>query len=200
MFIFESVRFFSWGVLKRFYLWMPPLLLDPFELYEEFVAPHAPDWAPERIAVADEWTWIPMGLLVFWAAAMTYHELRVLSVKLARSPLPSNRDEIVRLLTELQQRADEYFQKCASGGVPPKVRFLDRTRRPSVDKVVKKIEAEFRVASSEELKATCVEFQKKIDDIVAHGRNVTNQTLPGLRNELRTTVDEFLAALDRGDL
>lgn len=142
-----------------------------------------------------------LGLLSFIALLAFVATLR-LQAKLEpfRSPLPSNRDEIVRLLTELQQLADVYLQKCASAGVPPKARFLDRTRRSPVDKVVKKIQAEFRVASSEELKATWVEFQKNIDDIVARGRNVTKQTLPGLRSELSTTVSEFLAALDRGDL
>ena len=119
-----------------------------------------------------------------------------------RSPLPANRDAIVRLLGELEQNAEEYFRACASTEFPPKWRFplLDQRRRASVDALLKKIHAEFRVANNGEVKDTWVAFQGNIGDIMAHGRYVTEQELPDLNARLSRAVNEFQKALDRGAL
>lgn len=142
-----------------------------------------------------------LGLLSFTTVLGFWATLRLQAkLKPFRHPLPGNRDDIVRLLTEFEQEADVYLQKCASAGFPPSLRFMDWSRRPPVNRVVKRIQAEFRVASTEDRKAAWVEFQSHIEDILTRGRNVTKQTLPDLRGELKTTVSKFLIALDRGDI
>ncbi len=148
-----------------------------------------------------QWEWwalAGMGLALLVMLEAAYRQNR--DLRPFRHPLPGNRDALVRLLTEFEQEADVYLQKCASAGLPPRFRFMDWSRRPPVRKLLKKIQAEFRVANNEEPKAAWVEFQKDIGDIVDRGRNVTKRTLPDLRAELKTTVSKFLADLDRGGI
>jgi hypothetical protein len=75
--LLKSAALFAKGILKRFYYWVPPIFLDPFDLYEHYIQHWLPAGAPERLAIP---TWV--GLLAFallfgWAALRTFHELRL---------------------------------------------------------------------------------------------------------------------------
>lgn len=143
-----------------------------------------------------------LGLLSFTTLLAFAATVR-LQAKLVpfRRPLPANTDAIVRLLPELERRANRYFQACASSWFPPSMRKtnLHPKLRDEVDEVTTKLQAELRVASIEGSEAA-VGFQEHIADILTRGRVVTKQALPDLRVELSTAVSSFLAALKRGDL
>ena len=66
---------FLGGILRRFWVWSPAILLDPYDLWDKLVKPMLPGsgfslpWSPD---------WAPLVLigLIFWAAFLTFHELR----------------------------------------------------------------------------------------------------------------------------
>jgi len=63
-----SMRLFVWGVLRRFYLMLPPLLLDPFDLISRLSAGHY-DPNPNPTVT---WTLFYVGL--FFACVLAYRE------------------------------------------------------------------------------------------------------------------------------
>lgn len=72
-----SVGLLISGVLKRFLVWLPFLLLDLADVYDRYVLPHLPaHWLPRLQAWPDP---IPLLLLVALALAiaLTYHEMRL---------------------------------------------------------------------------------------------------------------------------
>jgi len=67
------------GILNRYCLWVPPLLLDPFDIFERWIRPHLPDQAQRFIKdrldmVLDYGLWIFLALFG-WAAFLTYREV-----------------------------------------------------------------------------------------------------------------------------
>jgi len=67
-----SAPTFFWGVLRRFYWWVPAILLDPFDFYERYLRPHF-GW---DIDMPSEWFPVVLAGGMIWAAFLTYHELR----------------------------------------------------------------------------------------------------------------------------
>jgi hypothetical protein len=65
--VLESARLLLWGILKRSYLLLPSLLLDPFDLYERLFN------KPVNIPVLFFYLALVGGVAI--AAVLTYHEL-----------------------------------------------------------------------------------------------------------------------------
>lgn len=77
--LFVSIRWFLGGILRRFKLWLPPLLLDGADALGVYA--RVKPWFPAFLIGPVDWlighALIGFGLLVAWAAALTYHELRL---------------------------------------------------------------------------------------------------------------------------
>lgn len=74
--IFRSAALFFLGVLRRFYIWLPPVLLDPFDVNKKVVQPMLPDNLRFELPWSPDWApFVLFGLLI-WAAVLTYHEVR----------------------------------------------------------------------------------------------------------------------------
>ena len=94
MVIFHSVRLFLWGITKRCYYWAPFLFLDLFDIYEIYIKPRLPaDWGG-GIVLPAWWGFVLFSLMLFWAAILTYHELR------------TEKDALLPQLDEKQRRAN----------------------------------------------------------------------------------------------
>ncbi len=67
---------FLWGVLRRFYLWAPAILLHPFDLYNRYIRLLLPEGRRAEWSLPA--TLFPYVLAVglLWAAVLTYHEQR----------------------------------------------------------------------------------------------------------------------------
>ncbi|MBI2979789.1 MAG: hypothetical protein HYY41_03060 [Chloroflexi bacterium] len=74
--LLESIFLFIRGTFKRAQWYLPPLLLDPFDIAEKVF---------QMKYVIPQWiAWLLFGLGWFLAMALTYHELRVERVKLEK--------------------------------------------------------------------------------------------------------------------
>lgn len=71
-----SLKYLIIGTFKRAYFWVPPILLDPFDLYRQFIKSELPvNWQVDIIMPSD----FGFALFVFMvvvAAFLTYHEER----------------------------------------------------------------------------------------------------------------------------
>ncbi|MDZ4735550.1 MAG: hypothetical protein SGJ07_04300 [Rhodospirillaceae bacterium] len=79
----RSAALFLWGITKRFYFWLPALLLDPFDLYNKYIRAKL----PSRLQVEGElpseyFPWV-LGVGLGWAGIITYYEL---AKKVGRDP------------------------------------------------------------------------------------------------------------------
>lgn len=75
--LWKSVLSLVLGVLRRFWYWVPPLLLDPFEVYNKFIQPNAPNaWGWMKVDLPSGWALFALVVLIFWAAILTHHETR----------------------------------------------------------------------------------------------------------------------------
>lgn len=76
----RSAGIFLLGVIKRFYFYLPALLLDPFDFYEKYLRAwiQREFWpsAPRELAVSPWITWSLLGVGLILACVMTYHDLR----------------------------------------------------------------------------------------------------------------------------
>ena len=77
----QSFWYFVWGTIKRLWALLPAFLADPFDIAERWfrVTYQPPDWI--------FWPLLVLGLL--FAAALTYHELRMQKVELEKASLAS---------------------------------------------------------------------------------------------------------------
>lgn len=74
--LLRSIALFLWGILKRFYLWLPAILLDPFDLYNKYIKLRLPpEWQEDIEMPSEAFPYVLAGGLI-WASVMTYHELR----------------------------------------------------------------------------------------------------------------------------
>ena len=69
-----SIRLFVWGIIKRYYYWLPFVLLDIFDLWERYIQPCLSYLFGKDIGMPP--TWIFIVIPVVWAGILTYHELR----------------------------------------------------------------------------------------------------------------------------
>ncbi len=56
----KSAIYFFWGIIKRFYIWLYGLLLDPFDLYQKYIDPIIQKRYGVHIDMPSKW-----GLLIF---------------------------------------------------------------------------------------------------------------------------------------
>ena len=74
--LWRSLYLFFWGIFKRFYYWIPALLLDPFDIYEPYIKSALPGKWQIDIVIPNPWAISAFLVLFLWAAILTYHELR----------------------------------------------------------------------------------------------------------------------------
>ena len=72
----RSLGLFIWGVLKRGYLWLPPIFLDPFDVNKKVVQPMMPETWKFELPWSPEWAPLVLIGLLVWAAVLTFHEHR----------------------------------------------------------------------------------------------------------------------------
>ncbi len=79
--LLASVGLFLWGVLRRFFLWLPPLVLDRADALGVYAQYRSR--LPLPVVGTVDWVighaLIGFGMLLAWAAVLTYHELRITS-------------------------------------------------------------------------------------------------------------------------
>lgn len=73
--VIESLLLFLWGVVRRFWFWLPPLLLDPMDAAERLFG------VIYEVPQVVGWSLFGVGLFV--AALFTYHDERMRSERLA---------------------------------------------------------------------------------------------------------------------
>lgn len=61
-------------MLRRAYFWAPPLLLDPFDLYDRIIKPALPEIVRVDISFPSGWGLIAFIGLLIWTALWTYYE------------------------------------------------------------------------------------------------------------------------------
>ena len=72
------------GVLRRFLLWLPPIVLDRLDamtLYDQSLKRYLPPGIQRVVALPLENLLILALVLVFWAVVLSYHELRMSSTR-----------------------------------------------------------------------------------------------------------------------
>lgn len=75
--VLQSLGEFLRGIGRRFWLWAPALLLDPFDLYDRIIKPALPEeWRVTIPFPSEPALYVLVGLVVC-AAVLTYHELRM---------------------------------------------------------------------------------------------------------------------------
>src|SRR5208283_4419986 len=108
--MWESTKLFFKGLLKRAYFWIPPIFLDPFDLYRVYIRPLLPREYQRDIIIPSEWALIAFMLMILFASIMTYHELRKSRLNELYTYLPkANKDRIFRIFYELIK--DGRFEK-----------------------------------------------------------------------------------------
>ena len=119
----KSILLFGTGILRRFYYWVPALLLDPFDLYERYVRNWLPSGAPDRIVIPMWAGLLVLILLIGWAALMTFHELRLKFIREIRntniaSPItPPTQDKPLEFMIKVEtlsiQQRDYFLDESA---------------------------------------------------------------------------------------
>ena len=109
---------FAYGILKRFYYWVVPLLLDPFDIYERWVARRLSDEAQrfveEHLDMAFDYGLYAFLACLGVAAFMTYREVH----REARPGKPEgiplqNRNALVRAIGTYQTTAVALIRSLA---------------------------------------------------------------------------------------
>ncbi|MFC1966469.1 hypothetical protein ACFLWI_05945 [Chloroflexota bacterium] len=80
--LLSSIRYFSWGILRRFYYWLPFIVLDIPDLWEKYLIPFIRWLTGRELEMPSDATTILVILSLVWAGISTYHELRQENVKL----------------------------------------------------------------------------------------------------------------------
>ncbi len=78
-----SIRYFFWGILKRFYYWLPFVVLDIPDLWQRYLEPFASKFGWE-LEMPDILTSALVIASLVWAGVLTYHELRTKKVNLGK--------------------------------------------------------------------------------------------------------------------
>jgi hypothetical protein len=107
-----SFKLFITGTLKKVWFYLPPLVLDPFDIAERVFGIN---WIPPNWLA---WTLFALGWVV--AGAKTYHELRESKLKLeARLDDRKRNREIRESLGEYLERGRELMRLCTNEKSPP---------------------------------------------------------------------------------
>jgi hypothetical protein len=96
---------FLWGVLKRFYIWLPTVLLDPFDLYERYLKQYLPKEYQFDFKLPTPLFLSVLAICLTAAGILTYHELRTKVVSTAANDGRRRAvDEVSRLRSEAIHR------------------------------------------------------------------------------------------------
>lgn len=111
----ESAKLLTYGILKRFLLWAPALILNPFDVNKKLVQPVLPDAWKFDLPWSPDWAVVVLICLIFWAAICTFNEHRshtkprpnwnvndVLGYILKESKMLSRRAASDRLINEIE--------------------------------------------------------------------------------------------------
>lgn len=138
--LWQSFGYFLAGIFRRFYFWLPSILLDPFDYFNKYIR----FWIPFRreplgeMNIPSEWFPYVLGVTLLWTAGWTYHELRKEKIALER---PDDIQESVSALKDI-----------AAAGI-------------SLDSLV--LEVGLDLANGMNLWVLTREFQKKVGDEAA---------------------------------
>lgn len=78
--------------MRRFWIWAPSILLDPFDINERVVQPMLPDELKFVLPWSPDWASVILVGLIVWAGILTFHEQRKLALPIAPKPDWSARD------------------------------------------------------------------------------------------------------------
>lgn len=120
--LWDSAKHFAYGLLRRWYFWAFALLLDPLEIWNKFVSPRLPSGAPEwleKLEMPSGIGLIALVVLLFWAAACTYHEERkgrakdIRELDRVKSQLSTSNqphEKNIRMLEGVKSSVETYFE------------------------------------------------------------------------------------------
>ncbi len=145
----KSILLFGVGILKRFYYWVPALLLDPFDLYERYIYNWLPSDAPERIIIPVWASLLALILLVGWAALRTFHELRLKIIREVSTPTLAKptTQTIQRQRLEFRVKVEEVSVQQSSYYLPCQSSNLQKTPQCLVIKISFKTNQIIQIAS-----------------------------------------------------
>lgn len=116
----QSACYFFWGILKRFYYWLPFVVLDIPDLWQRYLEPFARVRLGWELRMPDTLTSILVMASLAWAGILTYHELRQQKIKLERQLDDSGKKKKIReTLGVFLEQGQELQRKCANEKEPP---------------------------------------------------------------------------------
>jgi hypothetical protein len=122
--VFGSGRHFLLGILKRFYFWLPSILLDPLDYYERYIGPRLPEQYRGGVTVLSDYFFPVLGITVLWAGFRTYHELRERTEEQIRQLTErleerQRRQKIRETLGKFLEEGRRLHHRCSDETVPP---------------------------------------------------------------------------------
>lgn len=118
--LLTSLRLFLWGVIKRFYYWMPFILLDTFDLWERYLKPFFNGRFGGDVELPPETIVIITAFGLAWAAFLTYHDLRKQHSALETQLYDKARRRAVReALGEFMEEGNQLRAQCTHENEPP---------------------------------------------------------------------------------
>lgn len=73
---FQSIKILLFGVIKRVYVWLPAIFLDPFDINKKLVQPMLPETLKFDLPWSSDWASVVLTGLIIWAVFVTFHEHR----------------------------------------------------------------------------------------------------------------------------
>ncbi|GEM_PF-2061958 len=117
--LLQSSRYFLWGILKRFYYWLPFVVLDIPDLWQRYLEPFAARLGWE-LKMPDTLTSILVMVSLAWAGILTYDELRMQKVSLEKQLDQRGKTRKTReSLGLFLEQGQELQRKCANEKEPP---------------------------------------------------------------------------------
>jgi hypothetical protein len=118
--LLQSIRYFFWGMLKRFYYWLPFVVLDIPDLWERYLEPFASTRLGWELKMPDTLTTILVFASLIWAGVLTYHELRQQKIKLEGQLDDKGKKKKRReTLGVFLEQGQTLKRKCANEKDPP---------------------------------------------------------------------------------
>ncbi len=82
----KSIGVLAFGVLRRFLVWLPFLVLDLADVYERYIIPHFPSsWLQRVSAWPDPMPYLVVGAFLL-AVGLSFHEMRMAYLAIACAP------------------------------------------------------------------------------------------------------------------
>jgi hypothetical protein len=113
--VLRSFGAFLWGIVRRCFLWLPSLLLDPFDYYNQYLKQILPEAYRINFRMPGEYFGLALGIGISVAGILAYHEVRKKNLEFEALLAP--RLELAYVPTDPGCRSDEQ----ARGAVTPTV-------------------------------------------------------------------------------